>query len=300
MKIKLIINPAAGIQKKNLVKIKNTILSLKQITPEMKIKNFFEKKGLKIDVEETKKQSDATNIAKKSKNYDIIIAAGGDGTINEVINGMQNHKTKLGIIPLGSENVMAKELNIPLRITNACKTIIKGNTRKIDIGTINNKKFIFVAGVGFDAEAITNVQPILKKLLGGHAYTLAGLKTLFSHKPEELTIIIDGKKEKAYFAIVTNIKTYGAGIVIASNAEMDDGYLDLCLFKNKDLWSVMKYVVGAASGKMSKLKGIEQHKIKKAEITSKKKVSYHTDAEIGGTTPIKIAILKEKLSVIVP
>ncbi|MBC8501035.1 MAG: diacylglycerol kinase family lipid kinase [DPANN group archaeon] len=301
MKIKLIINPEAGIQKRNLDRIKKNIFLNKEERTERKIEEFFKKKELEIDIAHTKKAGDATNIAKRSKNYDIIIAAGGDGTINEVINGIENYKTKLGIIPIGSENVVSKELKIPTQINEACNIILKGKTKKIDLGLINNKKFIFVVGIGFDAHAITNVKREVKRLIGKHSYTIAGLKTLFEHKPEELKIKIDNKKEETgYFAIISNVKRYGGNIKITPEAELDDGYLDLCIFKNRDVWSVMKYVIGVASGQISKLKEIKHYKIKKADIKAKNKVLYHTAAEIGGTTPVKVSVLPRKLEIIVP
>lgn len=298
VKIKLIINPLAGVQKRNINKLKRNILPEQRT--EKKIEEFFEENNIKIDISRTKKAGDGTILAKKAKNYDIVIAAGGDGTINEVINGL-DAKTKLGIIPIGSGNVFAKELKIPLQTRKACEVILKEKTKKVDLGTINNKKFIFVAGIGFDAHAITNMKPKLKGLIGKHSYTVAGLKTLFQHKPEELDIKINGKKqEKGYFAIISNVKRYGGNIKITPEAELDDGYLDLCIFKNKDVWSIMKYVVGAASGTISKIKEIKQYKIKKAEIKSKNRVLFHTDAEIGGTTPVKISVLPKKLEIITP
>ncbi|MBU0472446.1 MAG: diacylglycerol kinase family lipid kinase [Nanoarchaeota archaeon] len=298
MKVKLIINPTAGIREKNINQLKRKILSEENI--EKQITKFFQDKKWIINISRTKKAGDGTIIARKSKNYNIIIAAGGDGTINEVINGM-NINTKLGIIPLGSENVLAKELKISLNIEKACKIIYQNKTKKIDLGIINKKRFIFVAGIGFDADAITKVKPILKKLIGRHAYTVAGLRTLFEHKPEELEITINNKeKEKGYFVIISNVKRYGGNLKITPTAELDDGSLDLCVFKNKDLWSVMKYILGGVSGTMKNVKETKHYKITSAEIKSKKPTLYHTDAEIGGTTPVKIKVIPKKLAVIIP
>jgi|TARA_Y100000031_G_C8245251_1_gene397727 YegS/Rv2252/BmrU family lipid kinase len=296
VKAKLIINPKAGIQKKKLENIKKQLLKIEKI--EKTIEKFFKKHEITIDTEITKKAKDATKIAKNSKNYDLIIIAGGDGTINEVINGLENFKTKVGIIPFGSENIIAKELKLPLNIKKACETILKGKTKKIDLGEINKNKFVFVTGIGFDAEAIKNVKPELKEILGKHSYTIAALKTFFNYKPEKLTIKINKKEIKGYFIIASNVKRYGGNLNITPDAELDDGFLDLCIFKEKKPSTIIKYLIGATSGQIKRIKGLEHHKIKQAEIKSKNKVLYHTDAEIKGTTPVKIKVLPKKLLII--
>jgi len=302
MKIRLIINPYAGIQKKRISKIKENLFLEKENKTEKEIMNFFKKVNLKIDVKRTKKAEHATSIARDSKEYNTIIVAGGDGTINEVINGIKNFKTKIGIIPLGSENVMAKELNIPLKLKKACEIILKGKTKEVDIGVANKKRFIFVSGIGFDAKAISNIRPKLKQLIGKHSYTVAGFKTLFEHQPKELNIKIDNEKEiiKGYFAVVSNTKKYGGNLLITPDAKIDDGFLDLCVFKNKDVLSMMIYLLSARVGQIKSITGIKHYKIKSAKITSKEKVLFHRDAEIGGTTPVNISILPKRIRLFVP
>jgi len=301
VKTLLIINPKAGIQKKKLGELKEKLFLEEENQLEREIKTFFEKHKLHLDIKRTKKAGDATRIAKTSKDYDAIIAAGGDGTVNEVINGLENYETKIGIIPLGSENVMAKELKIPLKVKRACEIIIKGKTKDVDVGLANKKKFLFVSGIGFDANAITNVQPKIKQILGKHSYAVAALKTLFEHNPEELIITINKKEVvKGYFVIISNTKRYGGKLMLTPDAELDDGFLDLCVFKNKDIWSMIKYLLSARAGQIKKIKDIEHYKIKTAHIKSKKKVLFHTDAEIGGTTPVNIKVLPRQIKLIVP
>lgn len=297
MKAKLIINPKAGIHRENIHKVKSALTGMSQGD---QIKTFLSEENIEVDIFETKKSGDATKIAKDVEGYDMVIGAGGDGTVNEVVNGLNNFDVSLGIIPLGSENVFAKELKIPLRIKNSCKVIGKGKTRKVDVGVMNKKRFIFVAGIGFDAHAIKNVRQKVKKILGKHSYTLAGLKTLFEHKPEKIKISFNGKETFGYFAIISNVKRYGGRIKVTPNAKLDDGYLDMCVFKNKDLLSVMRYVMGAASKQMHLTENIERYKIKKGKITCEKPVLYHTDAEIGGKTPVEVDVLAKTLRVVVP
>jgi|FLOH01.1.fsa_nt_gi diacylglycerol kinase (ATP) len=284
MNIKLIFNPEAGNKKIDL----NNIIK------------FFENKKHTIKLFITQKKGDARKFVSKKDSYDTIVIIGGDGTLNEVINGLQNYHVKIGLIPSGTENVLSKELKIPLNVQKACEIIHKGKTITADIGSSNETKFLFVVGVGFDAHAIRNVNTRLKKIFGKHSYKIAAIKTLFQHKAEELTITINKKKTKAYFAIITNIKKYAGNILVAPNAEFNDGQFELCLFKNKDIWSTIKYLTSISSGKLSNNKDMEIYQITTATIESKIPVLYHTDAEIGGTTPLKIKILRQKLNIIVP
>lgn len=285
MNAKVIINPQAGRQLRDF---------------ENKIRSFFKDTNITLNFSYTDKKGHATKIAQKTKDNDLIIIVGGDGTINEVVNGLRDYKVKIGLIPVGSENVFATELKIPKNVKKACEIILKGRTRKIDLGVINKKKFIFVAGIGFDAHAITKIRPKLKKLIGKHSYKIAGLETLFKHKAEELTIKIGKKTEKGYFVLASNVKNYGGNFKITPKAKLDDGYLDICIFQNKDVWSVMKYVVGGITGHITRLKDIKHYQVKKATITSEKAVLYHTDAELGGKTPVEIKVLAKKLKIITP
>ena len=149
-KIAIIYNPNAGGAKiKKLLKIKER-LSLKS----------------SVTIYDTQKPGDATSIAKREcKNFDIIVAAGGDGTINEVINGIDVN-TKLGIIPLGTANILAIEAGIKNDVKSICKSIEKGVTKKIYISNINNKKFFLMAGIGYDGDIVHKMKPSLKKIFG--------------------------------------------------------------------------------------------------------------------------------------
>jgi len=299
MKVKLIINPNAGIQKKSIKKIKQSLFLEKKDEEIKIIVDFFKKQRIKLNISQTKKEGDGIIIASKSSKYNLIIVAGGDGTINEVINGL-NYKTKLGIIPTGSENVFAKEMKIPTNIVKACEVIIKKQTKLVDIGIANKNKFVFSCGIGFDAHAITKVKTIMKKFFGKHSYKFAGIKTLFEHRAEKLSIKCDDKQYEGYFAIISNLKKYGGNIILSPNAEVNDGKLDVSIFTKKDFLSNVKYLFGAVRGNISKLQNIKQLQAKKIIVTSKKNVLYHTDAEIKGTTPVSISVLPSKLKLIVP
>lgn len=288
MNLLLIINPNAG--KGNLVK------HLPQIN------SFFSNIPCSLEVYKTQKRGDALKKAKSSAGkYDIIIAAGGDGTINEVVNGIAGSKTKLGIIPIGTTNVFAKEMKIPSKLMDACKVIANGKSRKIDLGKVNGHYFLQWAGIGFDASVLAEVQPLLKKLLGIGAYTIAACKKLIRYNSPLIHLAYDNKEISAYFVIVSNIKSYGHFFHITPSAEIDDGYLDVCLFKDKiGLKSLLRYAPKITMQKKICLSNLTCFKAKSLKISSSEKVMVQVDGDIICNTPIDISVVPRSLEIICP
>ncbi len=297
MKIVLIYNPQAQSGK-----------SVKHI-PE--IINFFQKKGVLIDTIETSCPGDATVQAKKVKDdYDIVVAGGGDGTINEVINGIVNCKkggkrAKLGIIPLGTENVLAHELGLPEDPLEACKHIVKGKTTQVDLGVAYSGKqerhFILTAGIGFDAHVANTTQsadPLFKKLLGSGAYVLTALKELFKYKPHKMKITLDGITYPTSFVIVGNVKWYGKNNIITPEAHINDGLLDVCVIQSDDILNFVKFLFGLLVSKHDFFEDVIIKKAKKIRVESTKPVLAHVDCETLGKTPIDIEVCPDALEIV--
>ncbi|MBW2996742.1 diacylglycerol kinase family lipid kinase [Candidatus Woesearchaeota archaeon] len=284
----LIINPKAG--------------SAKVIEPDLA--DFFRQHNIKLDVKHTNKPLDAKRFAKQAVNrYSVVIAAGGDGTINEVINGIANSSTKLGIIPLGTENALAQALKIPSNHEKAAKLIVREKYKMLDLGKAKNRYFIMMAGVGLDAETVNDIGPVLKKLLGRGVYPFHALKKILTYAPSRLEIWLDDQvlPRWGYFAVIGNIKYYGGNIEIAQFAEPDDGYLDVCIFKRTDVINMFKYFISAASNgttPLTEFADIEYFRVKKLKIKSKKPMLAHTDAETIGTTPLTIEAVPKAIRVI--
>lgn len=287
MKALLIINPISG-DKKAKEKIET-------------VRQLLKKSGFKLDVYVTKAPKDAMRVAKAAtKKYHVVIAAGGDGTINEVANGLAYSKTKLGIVPLGTENVLAKELKMPSEPKKIAKIIAKGKTKVIDLGKAKNRYFVFVTGIGFDASTASKVKPFIKKLFGSKAYHLTGLKELFVYEPIEITVKTKNNSYKGYWVIISNTKLYGGSVKVTPKAKIDDGKLDVCILKYKHRLSPFKYFIAATAGKHLKLKGVNYFKAKEIYLKSEKPVLAHVDCELIGTTPLKVSVCPKALKVIVP
>ena len=279
----------------------------KSITHLPDILEYFKQSGIRVDVHETNGQGDAIRIATKARTtYGLVVAAGGDGTINEVINGMVSNKTStqpiLGIIPLGTENVLAQELGIPLDPAKACEHIIRGTTRTVDLGRAhcNGKKryFIIAAGIGFDAHVASSINPELKKLLGSAAYVLTGLRELFKYTPSNLRVKMDGVEYNGYFAIIGNAKLYGGKAMLTHKADMTDGLLDACILQSRDIFNFIKFLFGVAIRQHDYFEDVVYVHTKKIRIESDKPVLAHVDCEILGTTPVEIEIAPKKMRIV--
>lgn len=282
MRYKLIVNPVSGNY--------STLKALPYI------KNCFIEDELDIFV--TKKTGDAKNEAKKSKNYDAVIAVGGDGTINEVINGLPKSET-LGIIPFGTANVIALEFKIPLNNTKkACDIIKNRKISVIDVGSINDTKFAITAGIGFDAEVVRSIDTRVKKHLHAGIYWLTLIKKLFTFKAEEQIVNIDGKDYKSYFTIIANTKNYGGRYEIAYNAKYDDGELDCILFKRYNAFYTGLAVLMAILGMHKKLSYLKYIRGKKISVSSKQPIPIEIDGDFLGYSPAKIQILPKHLRLI--
>ena len=195
MKYVLIINPKSG--------QKNHKLILKELR-----KHFL---GKDLVIKVTTKQGDAITYAKKAK-ADVVIAAGGDGTVNEVINGLMqksiNSRPRLGIIPAGTSNMVARSLSIPKNLAKAVEIISNNRRKDLDIGKVNKRFFAIGCGVGLDAEMYKNVEPKIKKIFGEVAYPLSFIKTVFNYKPHRLKIRINHESHYGYYVLICNITKF--------------------------------------------------------------------------------------------
>lgn len=217
--ILFIINPIAGGGK------------AKELIP--LIEEFMNKHKRAYNIISTTKPKEAIDIAKENvDNYEIIVAVGGDGTINEVAKGIiGTGRGTLGIVPGGTGNDMIKSLGISMDPEESLKTIVKGFRKEIDIGKINNINFLNIASVGFDAEVIVNHDKFKGKVKGKLVYILSVIYTLFNYRDKRLEIDIDGEKlvEDILLLAVGNGKYYGGGMKILPSAKIDDGYLHICI-----------------------------------------------------------------------
>jgi len=314
MKAILIINPSSGKMKRKmppllkwtLEKLGRRLAGLfkPKITEDDVIRELKKKcynENIKLDIEFTKHPKHAIELAKvASENYDLIIAAGGDGTINEVINGMANSKATLVIVPFGSTNVLACELGIPNNPEEAAELITKGKKIKMDLGyattSEGSRYFSMMLGVGPFAQVIKDMTPKFKKRWGRFAYPFGMVKLLCRYKWHK--IYVKHKVDSiGYFVIMANIKYYAGEYEIADKANIRDGFLDLVIINRKNPWDIIVLIFSFTIGKLNKYLRKEYYQTKEADIYSHHKMQIQVDGEVLGIAPVNVKIMPKALNV---
>jgi YegS/Rv2252/BmrU family lipid kinase len=253
----------------------------------------------------TRKKGDAFSYAKTVSDTDLLIIAGGDGTINEVINGIMSSENNgqrnipLAIIPLGTANVLAKELGIPEDIHKAVNRALTGESHKISLGRINGRFFSLMAGIGFDGEAVLGVRnDIIKKISGKAAYVVSGMKVLGTYNPPLITIKTGEDELSGYTALVGNAHYYGGHFSVTPKSSVTEPILDICLFKGKTKTDMVRLIMGVIRKKHLDYDDVSYIKAREVEVTSDSTVHIQVDGDYFGTLPVRIDVVKDALSFI--
>ncbi len=197
------------------------------------IKQVFYDSGEKVDVFYTKKPMDGYEIAKKiGSSYEVICSYGGDGTLNEIVNGIVDSNVKLGVLPCVTSDVFALELGLSRDALKCAKRYLTQKYVNVHLGEVNNRYFILMAGIGIDASAVLDVNHSLKEYSGKFSYILSGIKSIKSFDKLISVETSYGKKE-CYSLIASNVKKYGGNFSIFKKANCFEKNLYVCLFHTK-------------------------------------------------------------------
>lgn len=281
-RICIIINPAARGAKARLAR-------LQKITRNVVIKTTLGPGDAEAQAERAVEQG-----------YKTIVAAGGDGTVNEVVNGIGTAPVRLGILPMGTVNVFALELGIPFGLAAAWKIVRDGHVRNIDLASANGHFFVQMAGIGFDAQVVKENSHTTKRVLGPLSYLLTATKVSVARAPR-LHVFTHGKQvAEGSFVLVGNGRFYGGPFSIFKDADQQDGLLDVCVFRGSDPLSIIRYLRGALFGSVSRFSDVHYFKAKTLEVEANRDVPLEVDGEVVGHSPVKFAVKHQKLHVLAP
>lgn len=267
---------------------------------------ILEKAGYETSAHATTGAGDATVEARIAieRRYDLVVAAGGDGTINEVVNGLaeREYQPKLGIIPVGTTNDFARALQIPRDIVGAAEIIAKGETIPIDIGRMNDKYFINIAGGGRLTELTYDVPSKLKTMLGQLAYYLKGVEMLPSLKATNVSIEYDGKlyEGEVMLFLVGLTNSVGGFEKLAPNSSINDGMFSLLILKQTNLADFIRIATSALRGEHIYDSKVIYTKANRIKVKSEEKVQLNLDGEFGGMLPAEFVNLYRHLECFVP
>ncbi len=253
-------------------------------------------------IKQTSGPGDAEALAERAvqQGYTTIVAAGGDGTLNEVVNGIAESGVTLGVLPVGTMNVFALELGIPSDIRKAWKVITDGHTRQVDLAKANEHYFVQLAGIGIDAQIVSETDWEMKKNFGPLSYVFTGVN-LLGRTPPALKIIPEkGKAISGCFVLVGNGRYYGGPCEIFKGGRIDDGMLDVYVFQKMSHFDIIRYLQGILTQSHDRFPDVKTLRLRKVRVESAERVPVEVDGELLGTVPVEFTVLPGKLRVLAP
>jgi YegS/Rv2252/BmrU family lipid kinase len=259
-------------------------------------------RGMSVTPQATAEPGDAARLAREAAKarVDVVVVHGGDGTVNEALQGLVTSETPLAVWPGGTANVLARELNLPSDLERVAAMVAKGRTRRVSVGRAGERYFLLMAGIGLDAEVVRAVHPGLKRLTGEGAYWMAGLKQLADWRPVRFLLEIEGRPYGATFAVVANAPGYGGGLRFAPQASMDDDVLDFCIFDASERHRFARYLIAARTGSHLELPGVSYVQARRAQAHATEERYVQVDGELLGPLPVTFECVPAALSLVVP
>ncbi len=265
---------------------------------------YLRRSGWSVELRLTRGAGDAGQFARDAvaQKVDVVIAAGGDGTINEIIQELAGSETALGVLPMGTVNVWARETNIPLDNAGARAVLLHGELRRIDLGKVNERYFLLMAGIGLDAVVAHAVEKKPIKRLGVLGYLLVGTWLGLGYESFRAYLTINGRlvKKNALQIIVGNTRLYGGAIKYTWKAKCDDGLLDVCVVRKRSLLGRIVVFKDFLLRREQRRQWVSYERCQALEVRTRKPVAIQVDGDPSGYTPARFTIAPQALKVIVP
>ncbi len=238
---------------------------------------------------------------------DLILVAGGDGTINEVINGMALSSATLGVLPCGTANVLANELGLakkPEKVAAGLSDLVPARVSlgvMLDEATHESRYFLLMAGVGFDARIVYQVHGPTKSAIGKVAYWIAGLSQ-FGRRLPEFHVDVDDRRYRCSFALASRVRNYGGDLEIARNVSLIDHRFELVMFEGPSTIPYVRYMLGVLMNRLPQVPGVVVLHAKSARFTSPAddRIHVQVDGELAGALPVSVSIAPRSLTLLVP
>jgi len=297
---------------------------------------FLNHCGWSVTLRETSKPLEATELARHAVNggAKVVIAAGGDGTINEVANGLVNTDVALGVLPVGTTNVWALQMGIPTLnpivpgiqavkliaaleeriahplpasyyrkvLLDAARVLVEGHTVAVDMGELSGRHFLMWAGMGFDAAIAQSIPLREKRALGSWAYVFPTIESIHKYSGTDVCLDLDGKvvRVSTPLIVVSNIQLYGGMMAIGAKACLNDAKLDVCIFKGGGFFTFVQHAVKLLSHRHLQDPKVEYYQCREIVVESARSLPVHIDGEPFTMTPVSIHTVPSSLKVIVP
>lgn len=279
--------------------------------------------GLEVDLAPTERAEMAHELAQTAVNNgaDVILACGGDGTINEVINGLAPSSVPLGILPGGTANILAHELRLPLHPVSAARQFARWKPRRIALGRARwteaqivsppcestrqarSRYYITVAGVGYDAHIVYKLSPWLKKNLGVAGYVLEALRQFLLYSFPRFSCRLDGREKLSTFSVIHRTRLYAGWLHMAPTADLYAPHFAVCSFPSRNRFRYLIYALGVLLRQHLRLRGVtleECCEVVCAAYDTSDTLRFEIDGELGGELPVTFEIVPDALTLLVP
>jgi YegS/Rv2252/BmrU family lipid kinase len=291
-RITVVFNPTAGGRRRR--RLEQTLQLLRE-------------SGCEVAVRATGARGDAEAIARTfcdvAPTPDLVVVAGGDGTINEAVNGMLSNGSAscpLALVPLGTANVLAAEIGLTHAPSAVARTIARGVPARAYVGMANGRCFTAMSGVGFDAHVVANVDLGLKRRIGKAAYVLESLRQLLRFRFPRYRVTIDGQSFEAASVIVAKGHYYAGRYVCAPAARLDQAEFHVCLFERGGRWNAIRYAIALALGRLPKLADFRIVRGRAIAIDGPVGDPVQGDGDIIAELPVRIELAPQPLRLMVP
>ena len=237
-----------------------------------------------------------------AESYDVVVVAGGDGTIREAIDGLAGSDVPLGIIPTGTGNVLRRFLRLPRSVDGACEVIRRGRTQRLDLGRAGGRHFVLHASVGHDANVVRRVPAPMKAALGELAFVGSILSTLVKVQRWRMRVRVDGDtwEGRAWAVIVANSSSYAWKLELLPHARTDDGLLDVAIFDACGVLPFLGLHVRGLLGEHLKSRHVHVFKGTSVEVEADPSAPVQMDGDIVGEAPLRAVVVPSAVSIIVP
>jgi diacylglycerol kinase (ATP) len=283
----IIFNPAAGLRRRRRLEA-----VLKRLRA----------RGCEASVRETTGPGDAERFAAEADpaRYDVLVVAGGDGTVNEAINGLGDLRLPLAILPLGTANVLAHEIGLATDPDSVAAAIARGAPRPVTLGAANGRRFVLMAGAGFDAHVVATVRTPIKRWLGKGAYALAMLRQLLAFGFPIYQVSIDGAVRQAGSVLIANGRFYAGRFVAAPAADLQAPVFEVCLFERSGRLAAIGYALALFTGLLPRLASYRILPATRIQIEGTPGEPVQADGDIIATLPARIEVLPRALELVFP
>jgi YegS/Rv2252/BmrU family lipid kinase len=273
----------------------------------------LEKRDWVTEIVETREAGDGLRFAREAadEGRDLVLVAGGDGTINEAANGIVGTETALGMVPVGTGNILAHQLNMPIlsvtapfHIAEMVEALTRSCIQRVDVGEVNDRYFVCWAGVGLDAEITVQLEPRARmaKRLRTLPYIIAAFSVASEFRGVRTRISVGDRtfNTRALLVLASNIQQYAAFFNIARHAYMDDGMLDIFVFKGLGFGYALRHVFRIFSGRYLRDPAVVQMLAREMEVETTPQVALHLDGDPFGETPASFRLEPAALRLLVP